>query len=67
MCESTYLTDQQSLPLRPIKQETRLVLSALNNPHTLLSLRDVSPNHERFDALLSAGLVGVDEDVTTST
>ena len=67
MCESTYLTDQQSLPLRSIKQKTRLVLPTLNNPHTLLSFGDISPNHERFDALLSAGLVGVDEDVTTST
>ena len=65
MGESTYLTNQQSLPFRSVKQETRLILSALNNPYTLLSLRDIGPYHESFDALLSAGFVGVDQDVTT--
>jgi len=66
MGQNTYLTDQQPLPLRSVEQITRLVLPALNNPHALLSLRDVGPNHESFDALLSAGFVGVDQDVTAS-
>ena len=60
MGESTYLADQQPLPLRSIKQKACLVLPALNDPHALLSLRDIGSNHERFDAFLSAGFVGVD-------
>jgi len=67
MGQSTYLADQQSLPLRSIEQETRLVFPALNDPHTFLSLCNIVSNNKGLDALLSAGFVGVNQDVATST
>ena len=63
---AAYLTNQQPLPLCPLKQKTRFVLAPFNNPHTLLSLRNVVSNDKGFDAFLRAGFIGVDEDVAAS-
>jgi hypothetical protein len=63
---ATYLTDQQPFPFCPIKQEAGFVFPPFNDPHTLLSFRDVVSNGEGFDTFLGAGFVGVDEDVATS-